>query len=278
MAHDSDAAAAVQIGQVLLRFQYQALARRPGPLPGFSDVEFRCYSQNGEDGILLYLFSLLGTTNRRVVEICAGSGIECNAANLLINHGWHGLLVDGDPAQIAMGKEFYGQCKTTWLQPPVLAASWVTAESVNRLVRDHGFDGELDLLSLDIDGNDYWIWRALDCISPRVVVLEFNTAFGPERSVTLPYQPDFRLDYNDRPYRCGASLPAFVKLGRQKGYRLVGVQSLGFNAFFVRSGLGEDLLPERSAGECYAASGPLRAWRPTWVESMYRDGQQWDEV
>jgi hypothetical protein len=278
MAHEADAASAVQIGQLLIKFHYQSLPRQPGTLPDFSDVEFRCHSQNGEDGILLYLFSLLGATTRRVVEICAGSGIECNAANLLINHGWHGLLVDGDPAQIAIGQQFYAQCRTTWLRPPSLVASWVTAENVNALVREQGFTGDLDLLSLDIDGNDYWIWRALDCIAPRVVVLEFNTAFGPHKSVTLPYQPEFRLDYNDRPYRCGASLAAFVKLGRQKGYRLVGVQSLGFNAFFVRDGLGEDVLPERTPQECYALTGPLGEWRPTWVEAMYRGGQTWDEV
>src|SRR5580692_993562 len=96
-----------QIAQVLLRLQYQDLARRGTGLPDFSHVEFRCYSQNSEDGILLYIFSLLGTTNRRVVEISAGDGIECNAANLIINHGWRGLLVDGDSEQIARGRAFY---------------------------------------------------------------------------------------------------------------------------------------------------------------------------
>ena len=95
-----------QVGQVLLRLQYQDLARRRVDLPTLEDVEFRCHSQNGEDGILLYIFALLGTTNRKVVEICAGDGIECNAANLLVNHGWNGLLFDGDDEQIARGRAF----------------------------------------------------------------------------------------------------------------------------------------------------------------------------
>src|SRR4051794_16336778 len=156
-----DPSAEAQIGQVLLRLQYQDLARRGTHLPEFSDVEFRCYSQNSEDGILLYIFSLLGTTDRRVVEICAGDGIECNAANLLINHAWRGLLVDGDPELAARGRAFYSTCRTTWISPPTFIDAWVTAENVDALITSQGFAGRVDLLSLDVDGNDYWIWKAL---------------------------------------------------------------------------------------------------------------------
>ena len=237
---------ATQIGQVQLRLHYQSLVRQGCDLPLFPDVEFKCFSQNGEDGILLYLFSLIGVVNRSVVEICAGDGTECNAANLIVNHGWQGLLFDGDSEQVARGKAFYAACRTTWVSPPTFVDAWITAENVNALVSAHGAAGQVDLLSLDIDGNDYWVWKALDCIQPRVVVLEFNGSCGPERSVTMSYVPDYRLDPTTQPYRCGASLPAFVKLGRAKGYRLVGVQSLGFNAFFVRHGIGEELLPEVS--------------------------------
>jgi hypothetical protein len=113
--------------------------------------------------------------------------------------------------------------------------------SINELVAS--FAGPIDLLSLDLDGNDYWIWKALDVISPRVVIAEFNPGWGPERAATMSYNPGYRLDFSNRPYRCGASLPAFVKLGKKKGYRLVGTHSLIFNAFFVKDGIGEDLLP-----------------------------------
>ncbi len=267
-----------QITQVLLRLKFHELARSGVHLPAFSDVEFRCYSQNGEDGILLYIFSLLGTTNRRVVEICAGDGIECNAANLIINHGWQGLLMDADADHVARGRAFYSTCRTTWVSPPTFINAWLTAENVDALVAGKGFGGPIDLLSLDVDGNDYWIWRALTCITPKVVVLEFCANCGPEISLTMAYQPDFRLDLAVQPYRCGASLPAFVKLAKQKGYRLVGIQSLGFNAFFVRNGVGDALLPERSVRECYEQNERLRIWSPAWLDEMLSGTQRWEEV
>jgi hypothetical protein len=278
MLGSNDHSASEQIGQVLLRLRYQQLRSQSDVLPDLADVEFRCYSQNGEDGILLYLFSMLGTANRTAVEICAGNGVECNAANLIINHGWRGLLIDGDKDQIAQGKAFYAASRNTAVSPPTLVPSWVTAENVNALIQAQGIVGEVDLLSLDLDGNDYWIWKALDCIKPRVVVLEFNAACGPEKRLTIPYRPDFRLDFSIQPYRCGASLPAFAELGRQKGYRLIGVQSLGFNAFFVRQGLGEDIFPELRPQECYDRNERLRAWAPSWLEPLYGGGFQWEEV
>ena len=267
-----------QVAQVQLRLHYQALARQKHGLPSFSDVEFRCFSQNGEDGILLYLFSLFGTVNRKAVEICAGDGIECNAANLIVNHGWQGLLFDGDSEQVGRGNAFYTACRTTWVSPPTFVTAWITAENVNAVVSAHGVTGPVDLLSLDIDGNDYWVWKALDCIQPRVIVLEFNGSCGPERSVAMSYAPDYRLDLTAQPYRCGASLAAFAKLGRSKGYRLVGVQSLGFNAFFVQNGVGEDLLPEVSPRECYERTERLRNWTPGALESILSGTERWEDV
>jgi len=260
-----------QVAQVSLRLHYEDLVRRRvTDLPTFPDVEFCCHSQNGEDGILLYLFSLVGTTNRRVVEICAGAGIECNAANLIINHGWRGLLFDGDPNLIALGRDFYSKCRTTFNRPPTLVSAWITAENVNELVAS--FAGPVDLLSLDLDGNDYWIWKALDVISPRVVIAETNSHWGPEKAVAMSYNPDYRLDFSKQPFRCGASLPAFVKLAKTKGYRLVGTHSLNFNAFFVKDGIGEDLLPEVTPQEC------LSLWTPALLEAVISGKEPWEEV
>jgi hypothetical protein len=261
----NETTATSQAVQLLLRQTYRELVDNHLALPELTDTEFRCFSQNGEDGILLYIFSILGTTNRRVVEISAGDGIECNSANLIINHGWYGLLFDGDEQNICRGKEFYAKCQDTFAAPPTQVTSWVTAENVNSLIADNGFTGDVDLLSLDIDGMDYWIWRAIDRISPRVIILEFNAVWGPDRAVSIPYQANYRIDYSQRPYYAGASLPAFVKLGREKGYRLVGIQRLGFNALFVRSGLGEDLLPEISSRQCFERHPVLRTWRPNWI-------------
>jgi hypothetical protein len=267
-----------QIGQILLRLQYQDLVRHGATLPDFADVEFQSYSQNGEDGILLYIFSLIGTTNRRVVEICAGAGIECNAANLVINHGWRGLLFDGDAAQVERGRAFYAACPSTGVSPPEFVHAWLTAENVAGLVALHGCAGPIDLLSLDVDGNDYWLLEALSSVEPNVMVVEYNAACGAERSVTMSYRPDYKLDLAATPYRCGASLAAFVKLARSRGYRLVGVQSLGFNAFFVRNGLGDDLLPEVSPQECYRRTPRLSAWSPAWLDAILAGPEPWEAV
>ncbi len=241
-----------KIQQIQLMLKYQELARTGEHLPETQDTEFRCYSQNGEDGILLYIFSLIGFTNRRSVEICCGTGIDCNSANLIINHGFDALLVDGREDLLAMGKKFYARCRDTYQWPPKLQRAWVTAENVNKLIRKNGFDGDLDLFSLDMDGVDYWVWKAIDCINPRVVVVEYQDILGPKRSVTVPYDPKFSeprnkygVDY------CGASLRAFTKLAQTKGYRLVACEHYGYNAFFVRNDIGKYILPEITVDACF---------------------------
>jgi hypothetical protein len=149
----------------------------------------------------------------------------------------------------------------------------VTAENVDALgSRDWG---GVDLLSVDVDGNDYWIWKALSVVNPRLGILEFNAVCGPEKSVTSPTS---RISaWTSTSSRTDASLLAFVKFARTKGYRLVGVQSVGFNAFFVRDGVGDALLPERSVQECYERNGRLRMWAPV-LDLMMSDDQKWDEV
>jgi hypothetical protein len=156
--------------QILLVLTYQQLVRSGAHLPSFKDVGFRSYSQNSEDGILLFIFALIGSTNRKVVEICAGKGIECNAANLIINHNWRGLLFDGNPGNIEFGRAFYATHPNTFIDPPLLVDAWITPDTINALIEDNGFHGSIDLLSLDIDGMDYWVWRAIECVQPRVVI------------------------------------------------------------------------------------------------------------
>jgi len=239
--------------QIIMSLKYQELLRQNSPLPKFEDVEFRAFSQNGEDGILLYIFSLIGTTNKRLVDIGCGSGIISNSANLIINHGWTGLLIDGNEDNIRLGREFYSKCPDTRVWPPTLLHAWVTKDNINSLLSAYSFEGEIDLLSLDIDGIDYWIWQAIELISPRVVVLEYMNIWGSQRSVTVPYQENFVGKYDELGlYYGSASLSAFVKLGKKKGYRLVGCQRYGFNAFFIRLGIGEDIIPEIYPDECFS--------------------------
>jgi hypothetical protein len=248
-----------KVSQLILANQYRSLAALGKPLPSFEDTEFRAFSQNGEDGILLYIFSLIGMGGRRCVEICAGDGIECNTANLIVNHGWSGLLFDGDARLVERGRAYYSRLADTSALPPRLVNSWITRDNVNELIKTNGFPGTVDLLSLDLDGVDYWIWEAIDVIRPRVVIAEVQCIWGSDRAVTVPYSDQFKTPAIDRfLIYSGASLPAFVKLSRKKGYRLVGVQRLGFNAVFIADGIGEELLPEVSVESC--VDRPFVAW------------------
>jgi hypothetical protein len=132
-----------------------------------------------------------------------------------------------------------------------LLHAWVTAENVNDLVTSCGFDRDIDLLSLDMDGMDYWVWKALTCARPRVVVAEYESTWGPEARMTRPYRPDFGGDTLDNVPTGGASLPALVALGREKGYRLVGCDRFCYNAFFLRNDVGADRFPEIPARDCF---------------------------
>jgi len=251
--------------QMILALRYKELARQGEVLP-FDAVEFRNYSQFGEDGILHYLFSLVGTTNRRAVEMCAGNGIECNSTNLILNHDWRALLLDGGKKNVEEGRRFYSSHPRTQFIAPVIVHSWLKRDNVNSLLRDTGFTGEVDLFSLDMDGTDYWIWDAITEISPRVVVVEVNLHMGSE-PLTVPYSDKFMAQWIELPsvpgsassqrrqlqnwtMYGGASLAAFNQLAKSKGYRLIGCNSMGFNVLFMRDDVGADLFPEVSLASC----------------------------
>ena len=242
--------------QKLLMQQYRVLAAGGKDLlPAMADTGFRCFSQFEEDGILLYIFSLVPPVNRRCVEICAGNGRECMATNLIINHGWWGYLFDGNEHSVEAGRTFFARCKDTFLFPPRFTQTWITAENVNQCIEKAGVTGPVDLLSLDIDGMDYWIWRAISVIQPRVVVCETQNIIPGDKALTVPYEPGFVSKSED--FR-GASLAAMCKLGREKGYRLIGTHRYGFNAFFMLDGVGESFFPEVSAESCL--TDPVSTW------------------
>ena len=216
-------------------------------LPLWADVGFRKNSQFEEDGMLLFIFALVPPLNRKCIEICAGNGRECMAANLIVNHGWRGFLFDGNQYSVEAGRKFFLNCKDTFFNPPRFTNAWITAENVNELISRSGVEGPVDLLSLDMDGMDYWVWKAITAIDPRVVVCETHNIIPADRALTVPYDPHFVCKSED--YR-GASLAAMCKLGAEKGYRLIGTHRYGFNAFFMKNGLGEDFFPEVEASAC----------------------------
>jgi len=250
-----------RLGQILLLERYREALATGRPLPSFADAGLSVCSQNDEDGILLLIFAAVGFRTRLAIEVAAGDGIECNSANLLLHHGFQGVLFEADPDRRERGQAFYAGYPATAYFPPRFVGDWVTAENIDGLVTTHLFPGvieaggEIDLLSIDVDGNDYWILSALTCVRPRVIVVEFNAVWGAERSVTVPYDPLFRAEQTGGlPYQ-GASLPAFVRLLRGRGYRLVGIERLGFNAFFVRNDLATTALATVSPID--ALRGPI---------------------
>jgi hypothetical protein len=203
---------------------------------------FKVYSQNDEDGILEALFERIGVTNRRFVEVGVGNGLENNTAYLL-HKGWSGAWLDADPDGAAyIEREFAGLIRTGRL---TFRREFVRAERLDALLVDLGVPAEFDLLSLDIDGNEWWVWKHLTRFHPRVIVVEYNAGLGPSLPWVMPYDPEFR---NSGTRAHGASLKGFEVLAAQKGYRLVGCNWVGVNAFFVRSDLaGEHFPPDTTA-------------------------------
>ena len=188
---------------------------------------FRGMSQNEEDGITLALMQEMGPGSRRFVEIgCGDNG--GNSGFLALECGWSGLMVDGDASRIAVARSLYAG------GPVSVVQTWITCDKINELIQMHGLDGDIDLLSIDIDGNDYWIWDAIHVCHPRAVVVEYNSLFGADLAVTIPYQEDFHHKKYGKGYY-GASLQALTHLASRKGYRLVAVEPRGVNAYFLRN-------------------------------------------
>jgi hypothetical protein len=244
------------VQEKILTQLYRTKAETGAHLPDLKEVGWKHYSQTDEDGILHYLFSVLGTTNKKSVEICAGNAKECNTINLIANHFWNGLLIDGNPNNVKEGKNWLDIYPKTYVYPPEYICKWITRDNINQLIEEKGFNGEVDLLSIDVDGVDYWLWEAIDCISPRVVVAEYQQHLGPDRSWTVPYKEDFSAwDHPTEgwlPNYAGASLAALTKLANKKGYKLVGCNSLCFNAFFVRRDVEKsELLKEVEVKDCF---------------------------
>ena len=200
---------------------------------------FRGLSQHEEDGITVALFDRIGVDTRRFVEI--GAGVNGGNSGFLAKEcGWTGLMLEIEPERAA-------RLRSRFAPAVRVVEAQVTRENINEIVSANGLAGDIDLLSIDIDSNDYWVWEQLSVCRPRIVIVEYNPLFGTERAVTIPYDPQFnRRDFDvPRAASYGASLQALAKLGARKGYRLALLEPRGVNAFFVREDLARDLPPLR---------------------------------
>jgi hypothetical protein len=236
-----------QMEQVSLMNQYRLMARLlPEQLPDMIDTGFKVYSQFDEDGILLYIFSLIGFSNRKVIDICCGNGRDSNTANLIINHACYGLLFDGNQQNIDEANEFYRTNTSTLIMPPLGRCVWITKDNINQLIETEDWRGDIDLLSLDIDGIDYYVWDALTAVSPRVFICETHNIVPDDMAITIPYKEDFYYKSKDNYHEEFRSVSplAMIRLSKRKGYRLVGSHKYGFNLIFLRNDVGNDYFPE----------------------------------
>jgi len=199
-----------------------------------SENEFRVFSQWGEDGIIHYLIHNVPIENKIFVEFGVENYTESNTRFLLQNNNWTGLIIDGSQDNI----NFIKNDPIYWRYNLKAECAFIDKENINTLIKNSGISGDIGLLSIDVDGNDYWIWEAINCISPRIVICEYNSIFGALAKVTVPYDKNFhrtKAHYSNLYY--GASIAALTSLAEAKGYSLIGSNSAGNNVFFVRTDL-----------------------------------------
>lgn len=213
----------------------------------------KVYSQNDEDGIIEEIFRRIGVTSRSFVELGVGDGRECNSLKLLLE-GWSGLWIEASARDCERIRRVLGEMIN--LGQLELREAAVTAANIDRMIAESAVagNGELDLLSVDIDGNDYHVLQAIANVRPRAIVIEYNAKFPPPMDLVPPYDPSYRWDGSDY---MGASLEALAKLALRRGYRLVGTNITGANAFLVREDLVADRFCEHSAVALY---NPPRYW------------------
>jgi hypothetical protein len=196
-----------------------------------SDSEFQVFSQWGDDGIIQYLIQKI-KPKPIFIEFGVEDYQESNTRFLLHNNNWKGLVIDGSEKHIKKIKN----SDEYWKFDLTAVCSFITKENINQIFIDHSFQGEVGILSIDIDGNDYWVWKSIEAVNPEIIITEYNSVFGPNRTITIPYNANFmRIDGHYSYLYWGASLGAFVQLSQEKGYTFVGTNSAGNNAYFVRN-------------------------------------------
>jgi hypothetical protein len=203
-------------------------------LSGAEDInkaEFKVFSQWGEDGIIQFILKKLNyQVEPSFVEFGVQDFTESNCRFLLMKDLWRGLIIDGSKKNI----EFVQKDPISWRYQLTACCRFINRENIEEIILQNGFGGRIGILSIDLDGNDYWIWENIKNVSPDIVITEYNSIFGANRKVTIPYDKDFvRTKKHSSNLYWGASLAALNDLAEKKGYFLVGCNSNGNNAFFV---------------------------------------------
>jgi hypothetical protein len=220
------------------------------------DAEFRVFSQFGEDGIIQYLVGRVPIERDAFVEFGVQDYRESNTRFLLCNDNWRGLILDGGTAHI----DFIRSNLLGWRHSIEALSLFITTDNINAALSEAGFGGDIGLMSIDIDGNDYWVLDAIDGVRPRILIVEYNSTFGPDAAVSVPYDPAFdRTRAHSSNLYWGASLAAICLAADRKDLAFVGSNSAGNNAFFVRNDVRGDL--------------PAITTKACWVDARFRESR-----
>lgn len=195
------------------------------------DVEFKVFSQWGDDGIIQWLINNITIPNKTFIEFGVEDYSESNTRFLMMNNNWSGFVMDGSEQNVSIirNSAYY------WRYELYAKSAFIDCDNINELISSQSFDKEVGLLHIDLDGNDYWIWKRIDVIRPVIVIMEYNSVLGIERAITVPYDKYYsrtKAHYSNLYY--GASLKALHHLANQKGYAFIGCNSAGNNAYFIR--------------------------------------------
>jgi hypothetical protein len=199
----------ILLAEILMRSSWQEI-NHPASL---SAVEFKIFSQWGDDGIIQYLLRQLDFPHHTFIEFGVADYLESNTRFLLMHDNWSGFVIDSSPANIQKLQRSY----FFWQYDLQARAAFCDRDNINALLQEPGFDPEVGILHIDIDGNDYWVWQAISVISPIVAIVEYNSVFGSDRAITIPYDPDFdRTTAHHSNFYFGASLAALYQLGKSE--------------------------------------------------------------
>lgn len=226
------------------------LWRNRGERIDLTSKEFRVFSQWGDDGIIQYLIHELKIKNKFFIEFGVGNYYESNTHFLLVNNNWSGFVIDGSQKSMdtVRNNAFY------WRYDLKLKTAFINKDNINNLLLESNFK-QIGLLHIDLDGNDYWILKAIDMnkFSPDILILEYNSNFGSDRSITVPYDPLFScLNAHYSGQYFGASISALSSLANQKGYYLIGCNSAGNNAYFIKNKY-KDIFEKRNVDQSFIA-------------------------
>jgi len=236
----SDLEKKIQVNSVLLA---KLLNESNLKIPNYNSlhqVEFKVFSQWGEDGIIQFLINKIKIKNKIFIEFGVQNYKESNTRFLLVNNNWSGLIIDGSKEFI----DFIKNDEIYWRYDLTAINAFITRENINSLISEYSQEEEIGILSIDIDGNDYWILKEINTIKPSIIICEYNSIYGNSLSLTVPYNAAFdrtKAHYSNLYW--GASLQALCDIADEKGYFFIGSNSAGNNAFFVRKDLSGDFIP-----------------------------------